>query len=349
MRAARSRRGSAGRGPAPCRPERRRGTRRAPPRGSAAISASIVAEITTQPAPSSLARASTLRGQCIAGRGRAFVDVADVEHRLARSAGRACGTAFSSSGLRSTKRAGLPSRSSASDALDQVERLLGLLVLAAPWPSSPAHRRASPGCRGRRASARSRWSRCRRPDRCWPSTWVTSSSSKQRTTWAMASTSRMLARNWLPSPSPFDAPRTRPAMSTKVSRVGTISADLASSASSSSRGSGTAHDADVRLDGAERIVRRLRRRGLGQRIEQRRLADIGQADDAAFEAHDVLLLVFLSVRRLVVWLTEALGVHGEMHLVLEARVLAARQQLRIVRDDVRTAPRPRHARSWRSR
>jgi hypothetical protein len=69
---------------------------------------------------------------------------------------------------------------------------------------------------------------------------VTSPSSKQRTTWAIASHSRMLARNWLPSPSPFDAPRTRPAMSTKVRRVGMISFELAIAASVSSRGSGTA-------------------------------------------------------------------------------------------------------------
>src|SRR5581483_9980596 len=46
--------------------------------------------------------------------------------------------------------------------------------------------------------------------------------------------------------------------------------------------------ADIRLDGAERIVGRLRRGGLGQRIEQRRLADIGQPDDTAFESHNVL-------------------------------------------------------------
>ena len=45
--------------------------------------------------------------------------------------------------------------------------------------------------------------------------------------------------------------------------------------------------ADIRLDGAERIVRRLRRRRLRQRVEQRRLADIGQSDDTAFESHDV--------------------------------------------------------------
>ena len=43
--------------------------------------------------------------------------------------------------------------------------------------------------------------------------------------------------------------------------------------------------ADIRLDGAERIIRRLRGRGFGQRVEEGRLADIGQADDAAFKAH----------------------------------------------------------------
>ena len=56
----------------------------------------------------------------------------------------------------------------------------------------------------------------------------------------MASHSRMLARNWLPSPSPFDAPRTRPAISTKVIRVGMICFDPAIAASFSSRASGTA-------------------------------------------------------------------------------------------------------------
>ena len=50
-----------------------------------------------------------------------------------------------------------------------------------------------------------------------PSTWVISLSSKQRSTCAMASTSRILPKNWLPSPSPLDAPRTRPAISTNSS------------------------------------------------------------------------------------------------------------------------------------
>ena len=43
--------------------------------------------------------------------------------------------------------------------------------------------------------------------------------------------------------------------------------------------------AHVGLDRAEGIVRGLRGLRFGQGIEQRRLADIGQADDTAFETH----------------------------------------------------------------
>ena len=46
--------------------------------------------------------------------------------------------------------------------------------------------------------------------------------------------------------------------------------------------------ADVRFDGAERIVFGGDAR-LGQGIEQGRFTDVGQADDAAFEAHDKIL------------------------------------------------------------
>ena len=95
-----------------------------------------------------------------------------------------------------------------------------------------------------------------------PSTWVTSSSSKQRTTCAMASTSRMLARNWLPSPSPFEAP---------LHQAGDVDErqprrhDLLGLGELRQRVEPRIrhrHLADIRLDGAERIVRRLRRRGL---------------------------------------------------------------------------------------
>ena len=44
------------------------------------------------------------------------------------------------------------------------------------------------------------------------------------------------------------------------------------------------HDADVRLDRAERIVRALRAGG-GQRVEDRRLADVGQTDDSDGKTH----------------------------------------------------------------
>ncbi len=148
---------------------------------------------------------------------------------------------FSSSGLRSTKRAGLPSRSSAS------ERLIRSSASLASFASSPLPLAFF-------SSASTRFSRLSRSasinsvsmvsmsatGSMRPSTCVTSSSLKQRTTCAMASTSRMVARNWLPSPSPFEAPFTSPAMSTNDSRVGTICSDLASFASVSSRGSGTA-------------------------------------------------------------------------------------------------------------
>jgi hypothetical protein len=50
-------------------------------------------------------------------------------------------------------------------------------------------------------------------------------------------------------------------------------------------GIGHLHDAGIRLDRAERIILG-RDPGLGERIEQRRLADVGQTDDTALEGHD---------------------------------------------------------------
>src|SRR5690606_10243198 len=51
---------------------------------------------------------------------------------------------------------------------------------------------------------------------------------------------RMLARNWLPRPSPLEAPATRPAMSTNSMVVGTTRWGFTISASLVSRGSGMA-------------------------------------------------------------------------------------------------------------
>mmetsp|Transcript_125202 Transcript_125202/g.297108 ORF Transcript_125202/g.297108 Transcript_125202/m.297108 type:complete len:241 (+) Transcript_125202:663-1385(+) len=71
------------------------------------------------------------------------------------------------------------------------------------------------------------------------STCVTFSSSKHRMTCTMASTFRMLARNWLPRPSPFEAPLTRPAISTYSIISWMVFSDFARLASFSSRSSGT--------------------------------------------------------------------------------------------------------------
>ena len=54
----------------------------------------------------------------------------------------------------------------------------------------------------------------------------------------MASVWRIFARNWLPSPSPFDAPATRPAMSTNSIVVGITFSGETMLASLSSLGSG---------------------------------------------------------------------------------------------------------------
>ena len=73
-----------------------------------------------------------------------------------------------------------------------------------------------------------------------PSTCTTFSSSKQRSTWIIASVSRILARNLFPSPSPLLAPFTSPAISTISTVVGiTPRSGLQSSPSLMSRSSGT--------------------------------------------------------------------------------------------------------------
>ncbi len=72
-----------------------------------------------------------------------------------------------------------------------------------------------------------------------PETWWMSSSSKQRTTWTMASTSRMWVRNLLPRPSPWLAPLTSPAMSTNSIAAGITTLVLAIFCRTASRASGT--------------------------------------------------------------------------------------------------------------
>ena len=267
--------------------------------------------------------------------------------------------ARSSSGLRSRNRAGLPSRSSTSARLTRSSCSLASLSL----PLAFLARLSTRFSRLSRSASISSVSMVSMSasGAILPSTWVMSESSKQRTTCATASTSRMVARNWLPRPSPLEAPRTRPAISTKVSRVGMICADLAIVRQLVEPGIRHRDLADIRLDGAERIIRRLRRCRLGQRVEQRRLADIGQPDDTAFESHsssDLLVMAGLvpaihacrvssskagcrvksgddeasQPASIVFLLEKSLGLQRQMHLVLKRRVAARREQAGIVGD-----------------
>ena len=146
-------------------------------------------------------------------------------------------TKGSSSSLRATLRAAPPASSTA---------WMRPRALSSSWASLLVR-----SCFLRRSRRFSIWARSARPSSrlitsasragsTLPDTWMTSSSSKQRTTWTIASTSRMLARNLLPRPSPWLAPFTRPAISTNSTRVGTSSFELEMAESLAKRGSGTA-------------------------------------------------------------------------------------------------------------
>src|SRR5258708_3496476 len=99
----------------------------------------------------------------------------------------------------------------------------------------------------------------------------------------MASVSRMVARNWLPRPSPLLAPATRPAMSTNSMAAGTTTFGLGDFLEHI--GPLVRHDdhADIGVDGAEGVVGRLRLPGAGEGVEEGGFAHIGQSDDAGFE------------------------------------------------------------------
>ena len=73
----------------------------------------------------------------------------------------------------------------------------------------------------------------------FPSTCTTSGSANALVTWQIASASRIVARNLLPSPSPSLAPLTMPAMSTNETVAGRIRALPKIRASSGSRSSGS--------------------------------------------------------------------------------------------------------------
>jgi hypothetical protein len=163
----------------------------------------------------------------------------------------------------------------------------------APGPPPPAWPRLSRlGLLRRRSRRRSTVARSARASSVFttsrsrtgstpPRTWVMSGSSKHRRTWTTASTSRMLARNWFPSPSPSDAPSTSPAMSTNWTTVGSRARAFTSSKIRSRRGPGPPP--------SPRSVPRCRRgssrRGAlgGEGVEEGGLPHVGESHDPGFE------------------------------------------------------------------
>ncbi len=123
----------------------------------------------------------------------------------------------------------------------------------------------------------------------FPETWITSPSSKQRTTWMMASVSRMFVRNLFPRPSPSEAPLTRPAMSTKVTVAGTSLLLPEISERIWRRGSLDFNNADVGVDGAERVVGNGCCRFPSESVKECRFSDVGESDDTACKSCHIFL------------------------------------------------------------
>ena len=141
-----------------------------------------------------------------------------------------------------------------------------------------------------------------------PSTCTTSGSLNARITWQIASASRMFARNLLPSPAPSLAPLDdagdvdeRHGRRDDLRGVEQLRQDVQARI-------GHADDADVGIDGRERVVGR-QHVVLRQRVEQCGLADVGQPDDPDGETHG------LNSR----WLPETVGPvchHRSMNVLL---------------------------------
>src|SRR6266702_6966203 len=250
--------------------------------------------------------------------------------------------AFSSSAVRSRRRAGLPSRNNASARLTRSSvSLASFASLSLPLAFfSSASVRRSRLSRSASISSVSMVSMSAIGSIRF-STWVTSVSSKQRTTCAMASTSRILARNWLPRPSPREPPRTRPAMSTKVSRVGTIFADLASLARTSRRASGTATSPTLGSMVLNGYFVACAAAVSVSALKSVDLPTFGRPTMPHLKPMKSLVPI-LQLRRLFrLFRAEPLRLHGEMHFILEARVMAFRQELGVVGDDAAQGLDPR--------
>ena len=117
-----------------------------------------------------------------------------------------------------------------------------------------------------------------------PATWITLSSSKQRTTLTMASVSRMCGEELVAQAFALGGAGHQAGDVDELDDGRHDALGLDDLGQLRQARIGHFDHADVGLDGAEGIVLG-RDAGLGQRVEEGGLADVGQADDAALEAH----------------------------------------------------------------
>ena len=189
------------------------------------------------------------------------------------------------------------STSPAAAALEMVRpssRIRSAVATAAATGLSAGVARASLSSRGRRCSDRlevgqdqlgvDRLDVTHRVERA--STWTTSWSWKARTTWQIASVSRMAARNWLPSPSPRDAPLYQPGDVDEGDRRRHDRRVLVQLGQRVQPRIGHRDHPDVGVDGRERVVGR-QDTVVRQGVEEGRLADIGETDDPDRQRHGV--------------------------------------------------------------
>jgi hypothetical protein len=136
-------------------------------------------------------------------------DVADVEHRLGGQQLACANTRSSSSPLGSVSRAGLPARSSFERLAEHARHRLGFLVAAGRAPPRVLDALLEAFEIGQHQLGLDHLGIGDRVDLVGDMLDVRRPS-KQRSTWTIASTSRMLPRNWLPRPSPLLAPLHQP-------------------------------------------------------------------------------------------------------------------------------------------
>lgn len=115
-----------------------------------------------------------------------------------------------------------------------------------------------------------------------PSTWVTFGSSKQRTTWMMASVVRNVRKELVAEALTLGRALDKACNVDEFDRGGREFLRLMQIAQPLQTRIRHGHDADIRIDGAEGVVIGGNAR-ICDRVEQRGLADVRQSDDTKFQ------------------------------------------------------------------